>query len=194
MKGLLVRVGVDQAYGGWNAPMDPVSRDFVYVPIPEDEPVRRGMVTFFSDVIPRLKKFCRHHDVDLTTDLRFPEALAEGHTHPAPDFAHLTYVDGPRRGAGLLELTKGDLVSFYAGLRPTRGGPARLTYALIGLYVVDEVRRSPAVPRSPAPPRSCGRPAGGGRDQRTRVTGGTSSSRPFRRNAIGCRSGCGRRR
>ena len=35
MKGLLVRIGVDQAYGRWNAPVDPVSGRFVYVPIPE---------------------------------------------------------------------------------------------------------------------------------------------------------------
>ena len=34
MKALLVRIGVDQAYGEWNAPVDAVSR-FVYVPIPE---------------------------------------------------------------------------------------------------------------------------------------------------------------
>ena len=34
MKGVLVRIGVDQAYGGWNAPVDAEGR-FVYVPIPE---------------------------------------------------------------------------------------------------------------------------------------------------------------
>jgi hypothetical protein len=32
MKGLLVRIGVDQAYGGWNAPVD-ADGQFVYVPI-----------------------------------------------------------------------------------------------------------------------------------------------------------------
>jgi hypothetical protein len=34
MKALLVRIGVDQAYGGWNTPVDAEGR-FVYVPIPE---------------------------------------------------------------------------------------------------------------------------------------------------------------
>ena len=34
MNALLVRIGVDQAYGGWNAPVDAEGR-FVYVPIPE---------------------------------------------------------------------------------------------------------------------------------------------------------------
>lgn len=34
MKALLVRIGVDQSYGGWNAPVD-AEGNFVYVPIPE---------------------------------------------------------------------------------------------------------------------------------------------------------------
>lgn len=34
MKGLLVRIGVDQAYGGWNAPVHLGTHEFVYVPIP----------------------------------------------------------------------------------------------------------------------------------------------------------------
>ncbi|MFN8092197.1 MAG: hypothetical protein U0599_08265 [Vicinamibacteria bacterium] len=35
MKGYLVRVGIDQAFGKWNAPIDAETGDFVYVPIPE---------------------------------------------------------------------------------------------------------------------------------------------------------------
>ena len=35
MRGLLIRVGIDQAYGGWNAPIDPMTGEFVYVPIPD---------------------------------------------------------------------------------------------------------------------------------------------------------------
>jgi hypothetical protein len=34
-RGILVRVGIDQAFGGWNAPVDPVTHEFVYVPIPD---------------------------------------------------------------------------------------------------------------------------------------------------------------
>jgi hypothetical protein len=33
MRAYLVRIGVDQAFGGWNAPMNPETREFVYVPI-----------------------------------------------------------------------------------------------------------------------------------------------------------------
>ncbi len=36
MKGILVRIGVDQAYGAWNAPVNKDGK-FVYVPIPEGD-------------------------------------------------------------------------------------------------------------------------------------------------------------
>lgn len=35
MKAVLVRIGIDQAYGGWNAPIDLGSGQFVYMQIPE---------------------------------------------------------------------------------------------------------------------------------------------------------------
>lgn len=35
MKGILVRIGVDHAYGAWNAPVDPKTGQFVFVPIPD---------------------------------------------------------------------------------------------------------------------------------------------------------------
>lgn len=139
MKGLLVRVGVDQIYGKWNAPMDPMSRDFVYVPIPGNEKFHKGMGTSFSEIVPSLEKFCRNHSVDLAAALRFPAGLVHQHTHLDPDFDYLTYGDGPRRGAGLLELTRGNLVVFYSGLRPISPCEHKLVYALVGLYVVDQV-------------------------------------------------------
>jgi hypothetical protein len=37
MRAYLVRIGVDQAFGGWNAPMNPETREFVYVPIPSEK-------------------------------------------------------------------------------------------------------------------------------------------------------------
>jgi hypothetical protein len=42
MRGLLVRVGVDQAYGHWNGPVDPASGQFVYVTIPEERSLSSG--------------------------------------------------------------------------------------------------------------------------------------------------------
>jgi hypothetical protein len=37
MNGILVRIGVDQAYGHWNAPVDESTGEFVFVPIPDGE-------------------------------------------------------------------------------------------------------------------------------------------------------------
>lgn len=40
MRAILVRIGVDHSYGHWNAPVDPVTCEFVYVPIPDGEKKR----------------------------------------------------------------------------------------------------------------------------------------------------------
>lgn len=37
---VFVRVGIDQAYGEWNGPVDPVGREFGCVPIPDEAGVR----------------------------------------------------------------------------------------------------------------------------------------------------------
>jgi hypothetical protein len=143
MNGLLVRIGIDHSYGGWNAPVDPVSRNFVYVPVPEDSraKIHAGMERPFRDLVPPLTAFCR--------DLDFPSRLVDRHMHLDPDFQFLTYGDdGSRRGAGLLKLGSGDLVVFYAGLRPIAPCEHRLIYALVGLYVVEQVVRLPEVPRA----------------------------------------------
>jgi hypothetical protein len=60
--------------------------------------------------------------------------------HLDPDFNELTYGDvGDRRGREIAKLTAGDLLVFYAGLKPIRPCGHRLLYALTGFYVVDEV-------------------------------------------------------
>jgi len=38
MRAYLVRVGVDQAFGAWNAPIDPRTNEFVYVPVNSNNP------------------------------------------------------------------------------------------------------------------------------------------------------------
>jgi hypothetical protein len=82
MKALLVRIGVDQAYGGWNAPVD-VEQRFVYVPIPEKcgTPFHPGLERRYSEVLPALQRFCDEHDCDLHGDLRFPQQLLEHPMH-----------------------------------------------------------------------------------------------------------------
>jgi len=149
MKALLVRIGVDQAYGGWNAPVDAEGR-FVYVPIPESPGTRfhPGLERRFVEVLPALRRFCLEHDCDLCGDLRFPEGLLGRATHLDPDFECLTYGDeGGRRGAGMVGMGDGDLLVFYGGLRPVVRCEHRLIYALMGMYVVQEVVSVAEVPQ-----------------------------------------------
>ena len=140
MKGLLVRVGIDQSYGHWNAPVDPDTKEFVYVPIPEGKPQGPGLETTYPNHLPALELFCNARNVDLAHDLSFPSDLHKMATHHDPDFKHLTYGDvGDKRGSRITNMQGGDIIVFYAGLRPTKPCEHKLLYAIIGLYVIDEV-------------------------------------------------------
>jgi hypothetical protein len=142
MQAYLVRVGVDQAFGAWNAPVDPQTNDFVYVPIPENGLQRPGLTTPYELVRPALARFAATHKKAPPKMVQLPGALAAGSMHLDPDFAHLTYGDnGTRRGKGLASLGRDDLVVFYAGLQPIAAYPHKLLYALVGLYQVAEVVR-----------------------------------------------------
>jgi len=67
--------------------------------------------------------------------------------HLDPDFRELTYGNvGNRKGARIKEMRQGDLIVFYAGLRPITECESPLLYALVGLYVVDEVVLAKDVP------------------------------------------------
>ncbi len=149
MKALLVRIGVDQAYGGWNAPVDADGR-FVYVPIPEKcgTLFHPGLEHRYGQVLPALNRFCDVHGCDLYADLRVPQKLLENPMHLDPDFECLTYGDvGGRRGAEMVDMVEGDLLVFYGGLRPVHQSTQKLIYALMGMYVVEKV-----VPVADVPP------------------------------------------
>jgi hypothetical protein len=139
VKGILVRVGVDLTAGGWNAPVDPDTLEFAYVPIP-DGPQRRDLATPYAMVGGAVQRF---------PAATLPAPLLGRPMHLDPDFAHLTYGDdGERRGRGLARLAPGDFLAFFAGLRPTRRIEHTLLYALIGFYRVREVVRASSVPRA----------------------------------------------
>ncbi|HJZ94168.1 MAG TPA: hypothetical protein VKE40_25110 [Gemmataceae bacterium] len=147
---MLVRIGIDQAYGGWNAPVDAEGR-FVYVPIPEKPGTlfHPGLERRYGEVIPALQRFCTAHDCDLLAELQFPRKLLRRPMHLDPDFDCLTYGDvGARRGARMVGMGAGDLLVFYGGLRPVRPCEHRLIYALLGVYVVQEVMPVAHVPRA----------------------------------------------
>ena len=139
MKGLLVRIGIDLTSGGWNAPVDPTTLQFAYVPIP-DGAQRPGLATPYTRVLGALAPF---------RDARLPLALRARSMHLDPDFEHLTYGDdGARRGRGAARLERGDFIAFYAGLRPAGAATRELLYALVGFYRVREVAWVPSIPRS----------------------------------------------
>jgi hypothetical protein len=151
MSCMLVRVGVDQGYGKWNAPVDPDTLEFVYVPIPEREDMRfqPGLSTSYADLRPALVSFGTGRQVAPQNRAALPPALTERHTHLDPDFDHLTYGDnGVRRGKELAAFGPGDSVVFFAGLRPCRPCEHRLLYAIVGYFRIAEVVRVASVPRS----------------------------------------------
>lgn len=148
MRAFLVRIGVDQAYGAWNAPVDPATGEFVYVPIPDGSTrFRPNCNRRFHEAVPNLTSFCECRGLDLFDDLRFDKTLLPHSMHLDPDFQHLTYGDdGSRRGAGVATLGTGDVVAFYAGLRPVSKCPHKLLYALVGIYMVDAVQKITDIP------------------------------------------------
>lgn len=148
MKAILVRIGVDQTFGAWNAPVDAHGR-FVYVPIPEKRGTlfHPGLERRYGELLPALECFCSERRRDLIRDLRFPRVLLQYAMHLDPDFDTLTYGDdGARRGAGIRDMHEGDLLVFYGGLRPIHDCEHRLIYALLGMYVVEEVLPATSLP------------------------------------------------
>src|SRR5919201_2668083 len=146
MRAYLVRVGIDQAFGGCNAPVDPRTNEFVYVPIPEGSSQRKGLATPYELVRPALARFAEAHPDAPPRAVQLPAGLANVDMHLDPDFAALTYGDTERRGRGIADLEPGDVVAFYAGLRPVIACAHALVYALVGMYRVGEGVRLGTVP------------------------------------------------
>lgn len=142
MRAYLVRIGVDQAFGGWNAPMNPDTNEFVYVPIPESKAMRPEFATPYTLVQPALAQFEGRHAGAPLQHVRLPWNLASANMHLDPDFNHLTYGDsGARRDKALTDLGPGDVIVFYGGLKPVAACEHRLVYAVVGLYWVTEAVR-----------------------------------------------------
>lgn len=143
MKALLVRVGIDlsKKSGGWNAPVNPDTGKFAYVPIIEDESKGKKKIRYgYETSYDQFKVACQNLDVEL------PEKLYDKCAHLDPDFSNLTYGDERDRGEPLWKLENGDILAFYAGLFPTKPCEQKLIYAMIGLYVVDKVIPAEEIP------------------------------------------------
>lgn len=77
MRAYLVRVGIDQAFGKWNAPIDPGTGDFVYIPIPEKAGTafQPGMATDYTPFRFALDVFAAVHPNARPGICTPPEAL-----------------------------------------------------------------------------------------------------------------------
>jgi hypothetical protein len=131
-------VGIDSEYGKWNAPCNPNSGDFVYVPIPENNRVKVQYEKPYSLVNQYLGKFSKNNYLE--KEIRLPSHLQSKFMHLDPDFKYLTYGDDDKgRGRRLSELNPGDFVVFYASFNPIVEYSDNLVYGLIGYYEVEEV-------------------------------------------------------
>jgi hypothetical protein len=113
--------------------------EFAYVTITDSKPMRKGLARRYDEFVPVVKRF----------GMELPSSLMGKNTHLDPDFDYLTYGDQGQRGKRIQSLlTDGDLLAFFAALR-LMDGPARpLIYALIGLYVVEDIVIAKSTPRS----------------------------------------------
>jgi len=143
MRALLVRVGADQSESGgrFNGPVDARTNEFAYIPISEDIAQDPALETPYLLVSPVLMRF----------GIALPPRLEQTSMHLDPDFSHRTYGDRGRRGYRINTLDPGDALVFYAGLRNMNPQQTRLIYAIIGLYVIEEILLATSIPPRPLP-------------------------------------------
>jgi hypothetical protein len=145
-KGLLMRVGIDQTYGQYNAPINPVTNDYIYMPIPQgDSRFISGMETTYDDLSPYFESWCHKNG----TEMEFPSGLINTNCHLDPDFDYSTYGDqATGRGLRVRDLNKGDFIAYFASFRPISNCEHKLVYALYGIMVVDKILKVSDIPNN----------------------------------------------
>jgi len=138
LKAILIRVGIDRTDGQWNAPYNPVTNDFVYVPIPQmKKPNAVGLEKHYKDlIVPDLARF----SVENKVTIALPDHLLDKRMHLDPDFNHLSYGDTKNRGRKLLSFKEDDILIFYSSYKSIYESK-QLIYALMGMLVVKTVER-----------------------------------------------------
>ena len=130
-KGLLLRVALDKGSGGALAPIFN-DGSFEYIPIPEDIPT--SISSTYSSTIGRSKEPLSNF---------VPKKYADAPIHFDPEFDTFTYGDvrnkpGSKKLGQLLDLEKGDLLVFYAGLQPHSSDDFSRIY-IIGYFEIEKV-------------------------------------------------------
>jgi len=139
-KGLLMRVGIDQTYVKYNAPINQSTNDYIYMPIPQGkDDFKSGMRTSYDDLLPHFESWRQKNG----TDIQFPQHLKNHMScHLDPDFDFSTYGDqATGRGLRVGDLNEGDFIAFFASFKPITKCDHNLIYALCGIMVVDKVLR-----------------------------------------------------
>jgi hypothetical protein len=140
-KALFLRVGIDSGCGGTLGPIFP-DGTFEYVPIPESSQYVSPRSLYFRDLPAR-------HGGTLAQYV--PGKYREAAAHYDPEFETFTYGDPTRNKRGqLLRLDDGDLLVFYAGLRPVESRAATRLY-IIGYFTVASVESINATNSWPPP-------------------------------------------
>lgn len=151
MKIILVRVGIDSKFGEWNAPVDLDLNDFLYIPIPESRKfkIKEELVRPYREFLPTIDDFYSKYKMKPNSKFKLPNTLLNKHMHLDPDFEYLTYGDnGMRRGRNISKLKNGDMLIFYAGLKPIQKNSKSLSYSLIGLFVIDKIKKAIDLPKA----------------------------------------------
>jgi hypothetical protein len=145
-KGLLIRVGIDQTYGNYNAPLNPRTNDYMYLPIPQGKDTFiLDLETTYAAALPYFETWCQTNN----TKIKFPEHLENETCHLDPDFDYLTYGDqATGRGLRVGDLKKGDFIAFFASFKPITPCEHNLIYALYGIMVVDNVLKVSDIPKN----------------------------------------------
>jgi Nucleotide modification associated domain 3 len=129
MKALLLRVGIDKGSGGTYGPIFE-DGSFEFVPIPET--YRSCTAATYGERIGRKGK---------PLSAYVPPALRHVPMHDDPEFDTCTYGDPSIKRRYLLELSKEDLLVFYAGLKPFNHDNQDYPEALyfVGYFTIDQV-------------------------------------------------------
>lgn len=144
-KGLLVRVGIDQTYGGWNAPCHEDGA-FCYIPMQPliQEEFDQGFKTTYDEFEQVYQRFAG-------AESQLPDKLHKEPCHLDPDFRFSTYGDkgGSARANRILEYFKGspdNFIVFYASFKPIGRNQEPLVYAIMGFYRFQNVGLANQVP------------------------------------------------
>ncbi|MER0170546.1 MAG: hypothetical protein DU489_08075 [Nitrosomonas sp.] len=145
-KGLLMRVGIDKTDGEYNAPINPRTNDYIYMPILQGKgDFIPGMKTSYNDLSSYFESWSQRNNADI----QFPQHLNNKTCHLDPDFEFSTYGDqATGRGLRVADLKEWDFLAFFASFKPINKCDHNLIYALYGIMVVDKILKVRDMPEN----------------------------------------------